>query len=110
MSAPQSAVETVGRWLYENAREDAVNYVKSFTAADNPRSGPFQSGGPSQIDSSVGDWKRAPDGSWIPVKRRRRRKRMLTCSDKSDIAFLRGQLGGGELGRAAITALLSRCG
>lgn len=44
----------------------------------------------------------------VRPQRRRRRKRLLTCSDKSDIAFLRGQLGGGELGRAAITALLSR--
>jgi hypothetical protein len=41
-------------------------------------------------------------------KRRRRRRRMLTCSDRADIAFLRGTLGGGELGKAAITALLSR--
>jgi len=44
------------------------------------------------------------------VKRRRRRKRLLTCQDKADIAFLRGQLGGGEMGRTAISSLLSRCG
>lgn len=45
------------------------------------------------------------------VKRRRRRRRLLTCSDKADIAFLHGQLGGGALGRAAISSLLSRrCG
>lgn len=43
-------------------------------------------------------------------KRRRRRKRLLTCQDKADIAFLRGQLGGGEMGRTAISSLLSRCG
>lgn len=44
-------------------------------------------------------------------KPRRRRKRLLTCSDKADIAFLHGQLGGGALGRAAISSLLSRrCG
>lgn len=40
--------------------------------------------------------------------RRRRRRRLLTASDKADIAFLRGNLGGGELGRAAISAVLSR--
>jgi hypothetical protein len=44
----------------------------------------------------------------IKCKKRRRRRRMLTASDKADIAFLRGNLGGGELGRAAITAVLSR--
>jgi hypothetical protein len=49
-------------------------------------------------------------GSGYGRKRRRRRK-LLTCSDKADIAFLHGQLGGGQLGRAAISSLLSRrCG
>jgi hypothetical protein len=44
-------------------------------------------------------------------KTRRRRRRLLTCGDKADIAFLHGQLGGGALGRAAISSLLSRrCG
>lgn len=40
--------------------------------------------------------------------KRHRRKRLLTCGDKSDIAFLHGQLGSGALGKAAISALLSR--
>lgn len=40
--------------------------------------------------------------------KRNRRKRLLTCSDKSDIAFLHGQLGSGALGKAAISSLLSR--
>ena len=44
-----------------------------------------------------------------PKRRRRRRRRMLTCSDRADIAFLHGQLGGGSLGKAAISSLLSRC-
>ncbi len=39
---------------------------------------------------------------------RRRRRKLLTCGDKADIAFLYGNLGGGQLGRAAITSLLSR--
>lgn len=47
-------------------------------------------------------------GEIKPKCKRRRRRRLLTASDKSDIAFLRGTLGGGELGRAAISAVLSR--
>ena len=44
-------------------------------------------------------------------RKRRRRRRLLTCSDKADIAYLIGQLGQGQLGKAAISALLSRrCG
>jgi len=39
---------------------------------------------------------------------RRRRRKLLTCGDKADIAFLHGNLGGGQLGRAAISSLLSR--
>ncbi len=49
-----------------------------------------------------------PDGSLMPYTRRRR-KRMLTCSDKADIAFLKGQLGTGALGQSAISALLANC-
>lgn len=43
-----------------------------------------------------------------PRNRRRRRRKLLTASDKSDIAFLVGQLGTGQAGKAAISALLSR--
>ncbi len=39
---------------------------------------------------------------------RRRRRKLLTCGDKADIAFLHGNLGGGQLGRSAISAVLSR--
>lgn len=55
-----------------------------------------------------------PTGSRISIeetvggRRRRRRRALLTQSDKADIAFLIGQLGTGQLGRSAITALLSR--
>ncbi len=42
------------------------------------------------------------------VKTRRRRKRMLTCGDKSDISFLTATLGKGDMAKAAIGALLSR--
>ncbi len=58
-----------------------------------------------------------PEGADIVIDaqpgkpRRRRRRKLLTCGDKADIAFLYGQLGGGQLGRSAISALLSRrCG
>jgi len=44
------------------------------------------------------------------LKRRKRRKRLLTCGDKSDLAFLVGQLGKGQLAQSAITSLLSKCG
>jgi len=40
--------------------------------------------------------------------RRRRRRKLLTCGDKADIAFLHGNLGGGALGKAAISSVLSR--
>ena len=43
-------------------------------------------------------------------KTRRRRKRLLTCSDKADIAFLTGTLGKGALAQTAITSVLARCG
>lgn len=42
------------------------------------------------------------------MTKRHRRKRLLTCQDKSDIAFLHGQLGSGALGKAAISSLLAR--
>ncbi len=41
------------------------------------------------------------------VKSRRRRRRMLTCSDKSDIAFLTATLGKGEMAKSAIGSLLA---
>ncbi len=49
-------------------------------------------------------------GELICKKTRKRRKRLLTCSDKADIAFLTGTLGKGQLGQAAVTAVLTRCG
>ena len=44
-------------------------------------------------------------------KRRYRRRKLLTCGDKADIAFIVGQVGTGAMGKAAVSALLSRrCG
>lgn len=44
----------------------------------------------------------------VKRRRRRRRRRLLTAQDKADIGYLVGVLGQGQLGKAAITALLSR--
>ncbi len=43
----------------------------------------------------------------VPQKRRRRR-RLLTCSDRADIAFITATLGKGQLASGAINAVLSR--
>lgn len=47
-------------------------------------------------------------GRLVKKQRRRRRRRLLTASDKADIAYLVGVLGTGQLGKAAVTAILSR--
>ncbi len=49
-------------------------------------------------------------GQLVLIKPRSRRKRLLTCQDKADIAFVTGTLGKGEMGKTAISSLLSRCG
>lgn len=78
--------------------------------------------GDGQSTATQGGGLQIPVGSDIDIvgeaemaalrpRRRRRRRRLLTCSDKADIAFLHGQLGGGALGKAAISSILSRrCG
>lgn len=40
--------------------------------------------------------------------KRRRRRRLLTCQDKADIAFIVGTLGKGQLASTAISSLLCR--
>lgn len=53
-----------------------------------------------------------PEGADLRIvsstKRRSRRKRLLTCQDKADIAFLTGNLGKGQLASSAISSVLSR--
>jgi len=61
----------------------------------------FPPGTKFEVDASTGEVK--------ILKRRRRRKRLLTCSDKADIAFVVGNLGKGAMGQAAVSGLLSRC-
>lgn len=41
--------------------------------------------------------------------KRRRRRRLLTCGDRSDIAFITATLGKGQAGQTAIASLLARC-
>ena len=48
-------------------------------------------------------------GQLVPVTRRRRRKRLLSCSDKADLAFLVGTLGKGSIASTAISSLLAKC-
>ncbi len=43
-------------------------------------------------------------------KTKKRRKRLLTCGDKADIAFVIGTLGKGQIAQTAIASLLARCG
>lgn len=62
----------------------------------------FAPGTKFEVDPATGEVK--------IIKRRRRRKRLLTCSDKADIAFVTGTLGKGSLASTAISSLLSRCG
>lgn len=45
-------------------------------------------------------------GQWMQVRRRRRRKRALSCQDKADIAFLKGQ--GMSMDKAA-SLVMSKC-
>ncbi len=48
-------------------------------------------------------------GAIVCKKTRRRRKRMLSCSDKVDISFITGTLGKGQMAQAAIAALIAKC-
>ncbi len=48
-------------------------------------------------------------GAIVCKKTRRRRKRMLTCADKADIAFITGTLGKGQMAQVAISALITKC-
>jgi len=81
-----------------------INYVGERVFGGPEVDADYIPQGPEQYP---GQLRQLPDGRWVKCKRHRRKK-LLTMSDKADIAFLRGTLGGGELGRAAITALLSR--
>jgi len=89
-----------------------------------PATGPDWQG-PSLPDTSVGtnglpggieSDMQIPKGYYINdkgelKKRRYRRRKLLTCGDKADIAFIVGQVGTGAMGKAAVSALLSRrCG
>ncbi len=49
-------------------------------------------------------------GQIVCKPNKKRRKRLLSCSDKADIAFVVGTLGKGQLAQTAIASLIARCG
>ncbi len=49
-------------------------------------------------------------GQMVEIKKRRRRKRLLTCGDKADIGFVIGQMGKGQLASSTVSSMLARCG
>lgn len=77
------------------------------TAAVNRFIGPTTSTGGQGVPVPY-DYPENVGGRVYYGRRRRRRRRLLTASDKADIAYLVGQLGTGQIGRAAISALLSK--
>lgn len=92
------------RGVGANAATRLIGGGASSTAA--PQLMPFTPGSDIEIMGEA----EARAAGLLP-RRRRRRRRLLTCQDKADIAFLHGQLGSGALGKAAISAVLSRrCG
>lgn len=86
----------VQRFVGERSRNGGA--VQTFTGPTNETYGDPTRGAPRYVDPRTGKY----------CGPRRRRRQLLTASDKNDITFLRGTLGGGELGKAAITALLTR--
>ena len=108
----------LGSWLVEPT-EEAMNGYPSFGTQDlSPMVGPLVGIAVSTATEKLFD-KVTGNGNGGVSKvsgvsargyrtGRRRRRRLLTCSDKADIAYLVGQLGQGQLGKAAISALLSK--
>lgn len=100
-----SAITAVGSGL--------VNLATRSSSSAGNGSGMFREGADMNILSeaeakALGLVEVGPNGELLKKRPKRRRRRLLTCSDKADIAFLHGQLGSGALGRSAISSLLSR--
>lgn len=81
--------------------------AQSFTGPPAPRDYDYEppmttrtSNREAVVDLETGELK--------PKYRRRRRKQLLTASDRQDIAFIVGTLGKGQMGQAAISQLLAR--
>ncbi len=97
-----------------NSRDARLARVSNLAA------GPFTPGADIEIVPSMDAQGRCPPGSAIArdactgeiycKKTRKRRKRLLTCGDKADIAFVIGTLGKGQIAQTAIASLLARCG
>lgn len=86
-------------WLGKQVAKGVGNVVKNVTSG-----GTFDVGDRIEIESN--EEYRQRTGRWP----RRRRRRLLTAQDKSDIAFIVGQLGTGQAGKAALSALLTKRG
>lgn len=84
----------------------ALRGLASSTASSSTPAASLAGGG-TMFETGTGASTRALYGGYSG-RRRRRRRRLLSAQDKADIAFLHGQLGSGQLGKAAISAVLSR--
>ncbi len=92
--------------------------IQNFVPAGPVVGAEFETGAPIKITSGTNDacppgHHLAQDsctGQIVCKKNRRRRKRMLTCSDKADIAFITGTLGKGQMAQTAIASLIAKCG
>ena len=88
------------------------NAYRELTAGRNEMAGTIDSGNGYDPNCPPKDkyWKvDSCTGQLVPVTRRRRRKRLLSCSDKADLAFLVGTLGKGSIASTAISSLLAKC-
>jgi len=85
-----------------------TNPYSNFSAPGVVAGGSFEEGAKIDIVSER-DYEWDPKvQDYVAKPRRRRRRALLTQSDKGDIAFLVGTLGKGQLASAAISALLSK--
>lgn len=100
-----SAVTQVGFAGVEALMQGTMGGGASSTADGGTGGSVFREGADMRILSQA---EAAALANGHPIRKRRRRRKLLTCGDKADIAFLHGNLGGGQLGRAAISSLLSR--
>ena len=98
----------IGGWLGSQAGQEAPAPTPSFPV---PTPGtPAPSGETPTASMATGRTVCArynpATGRWEQVRRRRRRKRALSCQDKADIAFLKGQ--GMSMDKAA-SLVMSKC-
>ncbi len=113
--------EDIGTAVVRGVAGAVLNRVQGGSVANrNLAPVVFQPGADFEIVPNMTESGECPPGSRIArdactgeiycKKIRKRRKRLLTCSDKADIAFITGTLGKGALAQTAISSLLARCG